>query len=207
MAFPVFTQLECMLLEAARQHQIGSNPKTEILFCVTADGQSVIDASVGNDRGVPLTQKMTNALRANCKCRLIHNHPSESSFSGYDWDLCIKNTSIAEIVVINTSGSVFRGSVQDHVRLSAIITSAVKSFDDMRSDIEICVCCAAKFTNFDLPLRLTWTAGDLINQRLCDLSMIDYQVTYSCSDLALIHQLDVLPQIKAGKLIAQQCLP
>jgi hypothetical protein len=199
MTLPSFTGFERLLLNVAKDHQIGSNSNaTEVLFCVDEGGTYLIDCTVGEKTHTEITEKMKVALSANTQCKLIHNHPKQGSISKYDWNICLQNKSIVEIVAINTNGSIFRGSINNYDRLDEIINN----LDCIRDDVELAVCTNNYNLPSALPSALTWTAGDIVNSRLLELGIIKYEVEYGQSDLALISDDVASIMIHEGKKTA-----
>jgi hypothetical protein len=199
------TELEHTLLHAARLHQLGSSPVTEILFCVTSDGRRVIDAAVGEPEKVELTSRMITVLNERQKAKLLHNHPSGASLSLDDWKLCLAHPSIVEIVAINFNASVFRGAVRCGTRLQ----QTLPVLKGAQAQVEQEICKAISSPDIEhphLPLKLEWVASDIINLRLCEINAICYQVTYGADDEELIRHPAAASRIASGKQLAQQLI-
>ncbi len=187
MAFSGLTDLQNSLIDAARHHQIGCEPVSEVLFCLSGDGRSIIDAEVGAKDKVNLTCKMKEYMGDN-QVSLIHNHPSEGSISSSDWRLCINNKNICEIIAVNSHKSYFRGKILKYDRFQEIIDCFKCVMQNIqfsiKADYSCCDCngvppniCCDQYDYF---------AVHFINEYLSKINIIGYYACFGSFDQDLL---------------------
>ncbi|MFY8210623.1 MAG: hypothetical protein ACOVOE_15110 [Caulobacter sp.] len=211
--FRDFTDEESGLIQRVQAHQKGliarGHSLTELLVCVAQDGVTIIDDTIGSNDRVELTAPMLQEIATNGGCILIHNHPSEGSLSYSDWSLAAGNPGIGEIVAVNSSGSIFRGRTIGSAKTS--LESKIK-VGDVAPDVGQAVLNSlwdlfkAKLVEgIEMPNPgalenlMSWIWSHLVNERLKELGLVEYEATLSEVDVATLSDAELAPFIETGR--------
>jgi hypothetical protein len=195
--------LERAAIELVRLHQ--ARARTEALVCLDSSGAAIVDMAVGDPNRVTLTPAMQEHLDAGHNCRLIHSHSSERSLGDSDWAACLADTGIEEIIGVNSSGSVFRGSALDWSGLAPYRGR----LDQIGRDVEAKVCplLPADHPAVYLMADLSWVPSHLVNERLHKKGLVLYSAALSIRDGRLLKNPSVAPLVAAGVAEAARHIP
>jgi len=188
--------LEKAAIELVRLHQLGAAHKSEALVCLDSGGGFIVDMAVGAPSRVTLTPAMQGHLDSGRTCTLIHNRTSEGSLGDADWCACLDDTGIEELVAVNGSGSVFRGTPLDWPGLS----SYRGRLDEIARAVEarLCPLLPADHPAVYLMADLPWVASHLVNERLRQKGLVLYSAALSAKDARLLRNPAVAPLVGAG---------
>lgn len=120
MGFEPFTPAERAAIAEVLAHQHAFAPlppaaptiteRSELHIALDGGGAARLSRQVQPAGGGEMDDAMAAAALSPAGCRIVHNHPNQSSLSASDWNL-LANHPAVEMVAVNSRGTTFRGQV------------------------------------------------------------------------------------------------
>ena len=178
------TQFEQDTVAELVKFQRDSKGQHELLICVSADGTIEIGRNKGPQNGVELPAEAGALLEQNGSIRLFHNHPQQGSLSPADWRQSNRWMGRADLIAVNSRGSIFSGASAHVPELGALLEKV--NLNTLRDDGENALYAAPCHKSESWLKTATYhLVGHALNLELEAMGLVAYEAKLSEEDMEL----------------------